>query len=141
MANEDQKAIVRRLIEEVWNQGNLAVADELLAPDLAARHTGWVERFRTALPDLRCTIDLLVAEDDWVVALQTRTGSHTGVATGLFVGQLVPGGELAPTGRRVSTTGALFCRIEDGRIVELRVLGDTLKLFQQLGVLAGGPGA
>jgi predicted ester cyclase/ketosteroid isomerase-like protein len=132
---DTNKEIVRRLIEEVWNGGDLALTDALCEPALSERHRAWVKRFATAFPDAHSTIDLLLAEGDWVVALLTRTGTHTGVASGMYVDQVMPDGVIPPTCRPVTLTGAFICRIHDGRIAEIRALGDRLALFQQLGVI------
>src|SRR5215469_2603092 len=103
MSTEANKAIVIQLYEEMFHQGNLAIADELIAPDCinhevppgmnnrgpeSARQV--VTMLRTAFPDLHCTIEELVAEGDTVAARVTLSGTHLGP----FIG-------IAPTGRSV----------------------------------------
>ena len=141
MPVEENKALVRRFIEELWGQGNLAVADELLAPEDAPAYRGWAARLREAFPDLRATVDHLVAEGDLVAAFSTWEGTHTGAATGPFVDLLVASGRVEPTGRRVTITGDFLFRVAGGRLTRLRLGGDNFGLFQQLGVLPTAPAA
>ncbi|MCB0144029.1 MAG: ester cyclase, partial [Caldilineaceae bacterium] len=71
MSTETNKAIVRRLWEEVWNQGNLSVCDEIFDADYAAHEKGFVPVLRAAFPDLHFTIEDMIAEDDKVVTRHT----------------------------------------------------------------------
>src|SRR5439155_1566216 len=97
MSTEDNKTIVRRFIEEVWNKGNVAAVDELMAPN-CVEHLDFptnvpvpakfqlsleelkqfVSQFRSAFPDLHETVELQVAEGDLVVNRVTVRGTHTG---------------------------------------------------------------
>src|SRR5262249_40974418 len=103
MSTTENTAVVRRIMEEVWNRGNLALIDKLFAPDFV-RHLlpdgapqGPVaerqhrERFRLAFPDFIITADDVIAARDRVVVRYTWRGTHLG-----------PLGEIAATGRRVS---------------------------------------
>ena len=87
MSIEQNKQIMRRMIEEVWNQGNLATADELFAPDhispsapqLPPGSEGvkfLVKAFREAMPDYHMNIDLLMADENQVVGRFTQSGTH-----------------------------------------------------------------
>ncbi len=80
MSIEDNKALVRRFYEEVWNRGNLAAADDIFAEDYVrhdlrpghalpgpAGQKKIAADFRAAFPDLRMTVDLIVAEGEMVV--------------------------------------------------------------------------
>ncbi len=90
--SEQNRAIVRRLYEEVFNQGNLGTADELLAPDARShagpspgpeglkRHTSML---RAAFPDLHQSIEDVIAEGDKVVVRTTCTGTHVGEFMGI----------------------------------------------------------
>jgi len=134
MSIAENKAIIHRYYEEVWNRCSLAAAKELIAPDIAFRGSlnvttrglegfkEYVALVRTAFPDLHNTIEDLLAEGDKVVARLTYRGTHLGKLFGL-----------APTGKRVTCTGIAIFRIGGGKIVEGWVNGDTLGLPQQLG--------
>src|SRR6266498_4944915 len=107
MTLEQNKAVIRRFYEEVWNQGHLDVADEIFAPNYV-RHDlrpGTAppgpegqkiiaNLFRSAFPDLHMTIEFLVAEGDLVVARWQTQGTHTGAWAGV-----------APTGRAITMIG------------------------------------
>ena len=85
------KQVVRRFYEELWNRGNLAAADELVAEDYIrhdlrpgdappgpARQKAVAQRFRAAFPDVRLEVEALVGEGNVVVARWTSTGTHSG---------------------------------------------------------------
>ena len=143
MSTERNKAISRRADEELFNRGNLDVADELFAADFLhhdpASAEAWrgpegVKRYvrlvRTAFPDLHLTIEDQVAEGDKVAYRWTARGTHRGE----FMGR-------APTGNRVSLTGIAIARVTDGKIREIWETSDALGLMQQLGGVAGSGGA
>ena len=101
MPTEENKALVRRFYEEVWDRGNTEVAFEVFANDYVrhdfrasdalpgpAGQKQIADDFRAAFPDLRVTVDLIVGEEDFVVGRWTATGTHTG-----------RWGDLEPTGR------------------------------------------
>ncbi len=135
MSIEGNKALVRRFIEELWGQGDLAVADALLSAEDAAVYKAWVGRVRTGLTDLRAMVEELVAEDDRVVVFWTWEGTHSGVLTGGYVDLLVPAGRIDPTGKRITMTGCFLFRVTGGKLARVRMEGDNFGLFQQLGVL------
>lgn len=136
MSTQDLKATARRYIEEVWNDGNLALIDEMFAPDYInhAPSIGQmagpegikqlIASFRNAAPDLRLTIDDMLAEGDRVVTRWTAQGTHQGELMG------VP-----PTGKRITVTAIVIDRIADGRIVEHWSGRDDLGFYQQLGLI------
>jgi steroid delta-isomerase-like uncharacterized protein len=137
MSTEPNKAIVRRFFEEVYNQGNLALADELFAADFGGPGRGHhavrgpeaarrgVRTMRTAFPDIHFTVEDLVAEDDKVVVRVTFRGTHQGIFMGI-----------APTGRKVTGIGVELARLADGKIVEEGWHHyDLLHLLEQLGVV------
>ena len=132
--SEENKAIVRHFYEEV-NKGNLAIMDELIAPDFVLHHPlspeavrgpeGFkqlVTSLRTAFPDLSITAEDLIAEGDKVAAWFTVRGTHQGTLL-----------DIPPTGKPVMLTGVAMYRIAGGKIVEDRVAEDLLALMQQLG--------
>ncbi len=135
MSIEDNKALVRHFYEEVWNRGNLAVADEIFAEDYVrhdlrpgnaspgpAGQKKIAADFRAAFPDLRMTVDLIVAESDMVVARWTTEGTHTG-----------QWGDVPPTGKYARFSGVNIFRIARGKVVELWNHRDDLGVMQQLG--------
>ena len=135
MAIEENKALVRHFMEEFWDRGDLSAADGLFPAEEAAAVQGWAARLRTSMPDLRVTVDYLVAERDLVAVYYTLRGTHTGVATGPFVDLLEPSGRIVPTGNAVEITGSFLFRVAGGALTQLRRNGDTFGLFQQFGVL------
>ena len=126
---EGNKAVVRRLWEEVWNRADLAVADEIFDAAYAAHEKASVPVVRAAFPDSYHVVEDLIAEGNKVVTRFTWRGTHRGE----FMG--VP-----PTGRRVEVGDIWIHRLAGGRIVEGRAWGqvDWLGLLQQLGASTGG---
>ena len=134
---EQLKLLARRAIDEVWNQGSLAVIDELTAPNATfhdpsvpgGKFTGpegmrqFVQIYRGAFPDVRITIDDQVVEGDKVVSRWTATGTHKGDLMGL-----------APTQKRATVTGIDIDRYQDGKVVEAWTSYDMYGMLQQLGV-------
>src|SRR6476646_8239616 len=111
MAAPDNKALMRRYYVEVWEQGNLQAADELIAPEYVdhmpgpdqapgrAGHDETVRTIRNAFPDLRLSIDDLLADGDKVVGRWTMTATHSGELSGL-----------PPTGKPVGLSGIDIAR-------------------------------
>ena len=141
--SEENKAVVRRFIEEVWNSGNLDVIDELIAenhvdhdPAQAGSPGGrqgvraFVEMYRAAYPDTRLAIGEMIAEGDLVAMTWTATGTHRGELMGI-----------APTGRSVTVTGMGVDRISGGQIVESWANYDALGMLAQLGAIPAPAGA
>ena len=89
MSAEDNKAVVRRLIDEVYNEGNLDVVDELVAPDIfdhaaVPEHQHGIDGFKHVMewvrdisPDVHYKIDDIIAEGDKVGVRMTVSGTHT----------------------------------------------------------------
>jgi steroid delta-isomerase-like uncharacterized protein len=133
--SEQNKTLVRRVIEEVYNQGNLAMADELSASDLVIHLTlqeihgregakQYVAALRAAFPDLHITIEDQIAEGDRVMTRWTARGTHTGEFQGIL-----------PTGKQIRMAGTDIDRIADGKTVECWILVDELSMMQQLGAI------
>jgi len=135
--SEGNKNAVRRLVEEVWNKGNLSVADELFAaayehndastPDVGCGPESEKRRatfYRTAFPDFRLTIRAIIAEGEIVVARWTCRGTHKRDLDGI-----------APTGKQFKISGVSIVRFADGKMVEGWINWDALGLMQQLGVV------
>jgi steroid delta-isomerase-like uncharacterized protein len=131
---EQNKNLVRRFFDEMWNPWNFAKADELLAPDIVFKGTlgnelrgrdafrTYMRKVQSAFPDFHNAILEITAEDDRVVARTFYRGTHRGEIFGL-----------APSGKEISYAGAAFFRIRDGQLIEGWVLGDLLGLLRQLG--------
>ena len=135
--SEQNKNAVRRLFEEVWNKGYVPVADELFAPtythhDSSTPDVGRgpesekkrVSLYRNAFPDLRLTIEDLIAEGETVMARWSCRGTHKGDLNGI-----------APTGKQVTISGVTIARLLNGKLAEGYVNWDALGLMQQLGVV------
>lgn len=135
--SENNKAVVRRLIEEFWNRGNLSLADQFFAP-IYTHHDASTPDFgqgpeserkratlyRTAFPDLRLTVEDLITENEMVTARWSCRGTHKGDLGGI-----------APTGKQINITGVTILRFSNGKMVEGYVNWDALGLMQQLGVV------
>ena len=136
MSVEQNKAIVRRDAEEIWNQGNLDVADEIFATNFVNHDPSRPEvrdvssykqlaaAVRAAFPDFHVTIEDMVAEGDKVAIRYTSTGTHKSEYRGL-----------PPTGKQVTVTGMRIYRFASGKIVENWWNSDVLGFMQQLGVI------
>lgn len=136
MSTEANKTLVRRFIEDVYNQGNLQVVDDLFGPDFTIPDVlppvppgpenikQHVTAWRNAFPDIHVTLEDLIAEEDKVVYRWTVRGTHQGA----FMG--APG-----TGRTVTTAGIVILRVANGRFVELWQSYDRLDFLRQLGLL------
>jgi predicted ester cyclase len=122
--SEANKAVIRRLVAEVFNGGHLEVIDQLYAPELAAAAKRWIAPFRASFPDVHIEIEELIAEGDKVVARFTCSATHQSDWLGH-----------APTGRRFERVDEVWIlRLRDGRIVQVWSLEDTLGRLQQLGL-------
>jgi predicted ester cyclase len=136
---ERNKALVRRVVDELWNAKRLDVADEIFAKDCiphSLQHSAdqlgdrrgpkhiklIITAWYAAFPDWHITVTDLVAEGDRVVLITSGRGTHKGRLMGL-----------APTGKRVTLTGVRVFRIAAGKIVEYWALWDWQGLWQQLG--------
>ena len=134
--SEEIKALVRRQEEDLFSGGSLELADEIYAPDYVGHDPSNPEEvrglqaakqaaadYRRAFPDLRVTVEDLIAEGDKVAARLRVRGTHLGDLNGI-----------APTGRRVDFTGIVMSRVEGGRIAEDWANFDDLGMMRQLGV-------
>ena len=141
MSAEPNKAIVWRFYEELWNNRNINVADEIFAADCvthqlqsgaasarvprgpeAVKHH--VVEWLAGFPDLRFSVEQMLAEADHVVSRSVMHGTHTGTWLGV-----------APTGKQVSIRMFVVHRIVNGKIAEDWVLVEALGFFQQLEIV------
>lgn len=134
---ENNKAIVRRFYEEVFNQGREDVIDEIISPDYidygheppGKGTEGAKQDYRGAtsvFSNTHYTIDELIATGDQVVARWTGTYIHSGDFAGIKA-----------TGKSVSLTGISIYRVANGQIQETRNAVNWMGLLQQLGVIPG----
>jgi len=119
MSAEENKAIVRRYFEELWNKGDLAFIEECMGPDVShtwghETHESWrvaVSAWLTAFPDFRYHVDELVAEGDTVAANTHFTATHRGVYHHRKAGPWLP------TGKSIDFREMIFFHFADGKIV------------------------
>ncbi len=135
MSEENHEALVRKFYEEVWNKGNLTVADEVFADDYV-RHDlrpgnlppgpegqkKIARDFRNAFPDLRLVPTFMISDGEMVVARWVMTGTHKGKWA-----------DTRPTGRNVEFSGVNIFRFENGKVVEIWNYRDDLGLREQVG--------
>lgn len=135
--SEQNKNVVRRTFEDLWNKGNLSLADQFFAPsydhhdpstpDVGRGPESEKKRatlYRNAFPDLRLTVEGLTAEGETVVARWSCHGTHKGELNGI-----------APTGKQFTISGVTIAHFENGKMIEGWVNWDTFGLMQQLGLL------
>ncbi len=134
----ENKALIRRWFEEVWNRGRSDLIDQFRAHDAASSGLGeggsvtrGEEPFRTfhsnlleTFPDLRIRIEDILAEGDKVAVRFTAEGTHQGNTLGP-----------EPTGRKVTFGGIIIVRIANGKIVESWNSLDQLAILKQTGIL------
>jgi steroid delta-isomerase-like uncharacterized protein len=131
----ENKIVVRRLYEEVWNKRRLEVVDEVISPSHALHDANvsgsqmgpeayrqQVIRFTMAFPDLRFAIEDIVSEEDKLVVSWTISGTHKGEFMGI-----------PPTDKKISVQGITINHIGDGKILDSDISWDALGLMRQLG--------
>lgn len=130
------KAVISMFVEEVINQGRLERADDLVAADfveldpLPGQQQGReglkevIGGIRAAFPDIHWVLDEMVAEGDRVVSRFTWSGTHRGVFFGI-----------PATGKSISVKGMVIDHVVAGKMVDSRMLMDSLSMLQQLGAI------
>jgi predicted ester cyclase len=122
--SEENKAMVKRIVEAINAGEEDAAVDELFAPRAARRVKRLFAEFRSAFPDWQEETVELVAEGDTVAGRFKCAGTHRGE----FLGE-------APTGKRMEVEEVFFLRAEDGKFVDFWALEDSLGRMRQLGLL------
>ncbi|MCM3873406.1 MAG: ester cyclase [Pyrinomonadaceae bacterium] len=137
--SEENKALIRRWFEEVWNKGREEAIDEMFAEDGIAHGLAdeagqpllgavgfkpFFQRFRTAFPDIQVVVEDTVSEGDKVVARCSVRGKHQSDSLGF-----------AATNQPMDITGICIVRVHDGKIVEAWNNFDFMTMFKQLGAL------
>ena len=131
----ENKALVRRWFEEVWNKGRVDAIGEMIADHSVVHGLGddlrgpeqfkpFHTAFRSAFPDIHIALDEIIAEGDRVAARWTATGTHQGDGLGF-----------PATGRKMRITGMAFLQVEGSRFVSGWNCFDQLGMLQQLGVV------
>jgi len=136
VSTEENKALVRRFVDEVQSEGNIDAIDDLCSPEFV-NHSAppgvpsncegvkqVTAMFRQAFPDSYFTVEGMVAEGDKVATRKTFHGTHQGEFMGI-----------PPTGQQVSIGLIDIVRIAGGKVVEHWSMGDSLGMLQQLGVI------
>jgi predicted ester cyclase len=130
--NAANESVVRRFFEELWNAGDLAVVDDIVAPH-HVHHIGddvrhgpegvrqMASYLREAFPDLHFVLEDVVSDADRVAVRWSATGTQSG-----------PFFDLEPTGRHARWTGMDMVRLNDGQLVELWANADGAALWEQL---------
>ncbi len=141
---EANNAIAEKFFNSVWNKGDFSVLDSLISPDAidhstvggkpktekgSASFRAIVSMFRSAMPDIKLTIEDEVFTDDRVVHRWILTGTDTGGVMGM-----------PPSGKELTFSGTTIVRMADGKIIERWANVDELGLLQQLGVVPPPPG-
>ncbi len=139
MSTTDNKALIRRWFEEVWNKGRAGAIDEMFAADGVANGLSdesdeplrgpddfktFFYKFRDAFPDIEVAVEDTIAEGDKVAARCVVRGRHQGDSLGF-----------AATRKSIEFTGIAIVRIRDGQIVEAWNNFDFMSMFQQLGAI------
>ena len=139
MSGEENKVLLQRAYEQIFNQGNLDQIEEFVSTDLVDHEPPppgmeclegievlrqFVKVSRDAFPDLQFTVEDMIAEEDKVAARYTMRGTHQGEFMGV-----------APTGNRVEVTGIDMVRFEGAKMVEHWANSDELGMMQQLGLV------
>ena len=135
--SEDSRALMYRVTNEIWNEGQVQRIDDLIAEDLVdhlelpglegdgrERYRASFLMTRAGFPDFRNPIDFVVAENDLAVSYGRMIGSHTGDLMGL-----------PATGRAIDLPTIGILRFANGRAVERWGLTDNMTMMQQLGLL------
>ena len=137
MSSEQNKALVRQMVEEIFNRGNASRVDEFLVPDfieheelppgIPSNREGvklLTAQLHSAFPDFKATIDDIVAEGDKVVIRMTWTGTHKGEFMGI-----------PPTGKGISIGVIDIIRVAGGQFVEHWGQMDDMGMMRQLGAI------
>jgi steroid delta-isomerase-like uncharacterized protein len=131
---EENKAIARHFLDELWNRSNFVLVDQLLASDYDGHSSTvirgpegameFVPRLRIAFPDFQFSILDQIAEGDKVATRWAICGTHEGEFQGI-----------PPSGKRMEMTGITIFRIANGKLIEGWTNEDVLGMLQQLGAV------
>jgi predicted ester cyclase len=133
MSTAENKVFAFRILEEVFNKGNLSNMGEFFSPDIVIHDPDkelrgleqvkqGIARLRLAFPDLHYTAEDVIAEADKVVIRFRGAGTHRGEFRGA-----------PPTNRKMTYTGIMILRFVEKKVVDYWAVSDALGIFQQLG--------
>jgi predicted ester cyclase len=145
MSADENKAIFHRVIEELWNQQRLDVADELFAADHESPSAPGLppgpagvkaiaSMFLGAFPDLKVDIEIEVAEGDLVGGRLRQRGTHTGPLVS-------PQGTIEASGKEVNFTEMALLEVAGGKVTKSWYWTDMIALLTQVGAISGPPSA
>jgi steroid delta-isomerase-like uncharacterized protein len=130
------KSIIHRVLDEAFTQGNLAVVDELVAPNGISHHSSWgtpanrmglkqlMAMLRMAFPDLSRTVEDEITQDNKVAAHWKIRGTQTGI----FLGN-------PPISKPIVVEGLIYVCIENEQIIESWLMIDQMSVLQELGLV------
>jgi predicted ester cyclase len=122
-SSDENKQLVRRLVQEAINAGNVDVVDELADGELAQAARRWIGPFRTSFPDFTMEIIDVIAEGDKVVGHFRCSGTHLGEWNGI-----------EPTGKRFHDIDEIYIfRVQNGALTSFDAVEDNLSRLRQLG--------
>lgn len=136
MSKEANRALVKRLADEVLTRHNLAALDEIFhanyvedqpPPGMGPGVEGlrqWLDMWIQAFPDVRWTVEEQIGDEDKVWSRSTWHGTHQGPFLGI-----------PATGKKVTVAAWTIDRFEGGKIAESRIIMDVLGMMQQLGII------
>lgn len=140
MPGTDNATIVRQFTEKAWNQGDLAICDELLAPTFVTHNSGapdqrgiseakqFIGALRATFPDVHYTIEELLTQNESCAARLLMTGTQTGPL------EFMPGvPSIPPTGKHVSLPVSILVHFANGKVTEQWSFVDRMSLMEQLG--------
>jgi len=115
----NNKALMHRIYEEMWNQGKPALAVEIFVQPAGVER--FVQQFLVSFPDLHHTVEEMIVEADQVAVKFTAHGTHTG-----------PWMDFAPTGKSIHYSGITWARITEGKVSEHHTEWDKAGLVEQI---------
>ena len=118
LANQN-KALMRRVYEEMWNQGKPVLAVEIFTQPAGVER--FVSQFLASFPDLQHTVEEMIAERDQVAVRFSANGTH--------IGQWM---QFLPTGKTIHYTGVTIARIAENKIIEHHTWWDKAGLLEQV---------
>ena len=113
------KALIRRVYEEMWNRGDPSIAAQLFAQPAGVER--FVRSFLLSFPDLQHTVEGMIAEGDQVAVHFSARGTHSGQWL-----------DFAPTGKPIQYTGVTLARIAGDKIIEHHTWWDKAGLMEQI---------
>ncbi len=118
-SKDQNKVVVRRIYEDMWNKGDDRVAGEIFVQPEGVQR--FMREFLKAFPDLHHTVEELIAEGDRVVARFSAQGTHTGQWK-----------DYLPTGNTIHYTGVTIAQVKGGKIIQHDTWWDRMEVIEQI---------